>query len=103
MLVDEYEELQRLRGLWSKNIITSRQIFIPLVVAIFTLSFAQLPDFIEAGLATGYLSVIFIVLTVVQLYWICMTRSNDKDIVNMYPRLIEIEQRQDPIMETQSS
>ncbi|MCH9042048.1 MAG: hypothetical protein IIB80_07835 [Thaumarchaeota archaeon] len=44
-MTDEYAELQKLRALWSKAIVTRDYIFIPLVMGIVAVSLSQLSNF----------------------------------------------------------
>ena len=59
---DEYEEIQRLRELWSRAIMTMNQIFLPLILVIFSIFVAQLPKFIEMEWGFYYLLAIFLIV-----------------------------------------
>jgi len=42
-MVDEYEQIQRLRELWTRSIMIWGQVFIPLILIIFSIFITKLP------------------------------------------------------------
>ena len=96
---DEYEELQKLRALWSKAIITRDYIFIPLVMGIVAVSLSQLPNF-PVEWRIPFLVFEGILLTASALYWRSLSRSTDKEIVRLYGRMIELEKQNEMDIQT---
>lgn len=97
---DEYEEIQKLRQLWSHAIMTWNQIMIPLCAAIITFFVSQLPKFIEKSWGFSFLLVGWTLFTMVVLYWRSLVHHIDFNIVGMYPRMLELEREKN--METQA-
>ena len=90
-MVDEYEEIQKLRQLWSRAIMTWNQIMIPLCAAIITLFVTQLPKFKEVGWGFQFLLFGWILFTALIIYWRLLVHHIDHNIVGMYPRMLELE------------
>jgi len=99
--VDEYEQLHRLRELWSRAIITWAQIFVPLGAAIIAVFVSQLPSFADRGLGTHFLLVGWVLFSSCIICWRCIAHRIDKQIVGMYPRMLELEKKSG--METQTA
>ena len=97
---DEYEEIQKLRQLWSHGIMTWNQIMIPLCAAIITFFVTQLPKFMEKGWGFYFLLFGWTLFTMVVLYWRSLVHHIDFNIVGMYPRMLELEKEKN--METQA-
>jgi len=99
--MDEYEQLHRLRELWSRAIMTWDQIFIPLGAAIIAFFVTQLPDFANRGWATPFLFIGWALFSLCMIYWRWVVHQIDKQIVRMYPRMLELEKERK--METQTA
>ena len=99
-MVDEYEEIQKLRQLWSRAIMTWNQIMIPLCAAIITLFVTQLLKFKEIGWGFQFLLFGWILFTALIIYWRLLVHHIDHNIVGMYPRMLELEKEKG--METQA-
>lgn len=97
---DEYSELQKLRALWSKAIITREYIFIPLVLGIITASLSQLPNFPFEWISP-FLTIEGIMLIIAVIYWRTLTWYTDRDIVRLYGRMLEIEREEGMDIQTQ--
>jgi len=89
-MTDEYEELQKLRALWSKAIVTRDYIFIPLVMGIVAVSLSQLPNF-PPEWRFPFLIFEGLLLTFSALYWRWLSISTDNAIVGLYGRMLELE------------
>ncbi len=83
-MVDEYEEIQKLRQLWSRAIMTWNQIMIPLCAAIITFFVTQLREF-------HFLLFGWALLTAIVIYWRLSVYQIDHNIVGMYRRMLELE------------
>lgn len=90
-MVDEYEEIQKLRQLWSGAIMTWNQIMIPLCAAIIAFFVTQLPEFKKIGLGFQFLLFGWILLTTIIIYYRLLVHHIDFNIVGMYPRMLELE------------
>ncbi|HEC93042.1 MAG TPA: hypothetical protein ENI51_08650 [Candidatus Atribacteria bacterium] len=99
--MDEYEQLQRLRELWSRAIMTWGQIFIPLGAAIIAFFVTQLLDFANRGWATPFLFIGWTLFSLCMIYWRWIVHQIDRQIVGMYPRMLELEKERK--METQAA
>jgi len=99
--MDEYEQLQRLRELWSRAIMTWGQIFIPLGAAIIAFFVSKLPDFANRGWVTPFLFIGWALFTLCMAYWRWIVHQIDRQIVGMYPRMLELEKERK--METQTA
>jgi len=99
-MADEYEELQKLRALWSKAIINRDYIFIPLVLGIISVSLSQLPNF-PPEWRFAFLTFEGILLTFAVVYWRYLSSVTDKGIVGLYGRMLEIEKRDKMDTQTQ--
>lgn len=99
--MDEYEQLQRLRELWSRAIMTWSQVFIPLGAGIIALFVTQLPNFASQGWSTPFLFVGWMLFTLCMVYWRWVVHHIDRQIVGMYLRMIELEKERK--METQTA
>ncbi|MEA1893981.1 MAG: hypothetical protein U9N36_02015 [Euryarchaeota archaeon] len=99
-MVDEYEEIQKLRQLWSRAIMTWNQIMIPLCAAIITFFVTQLLKFKEIGWGFQFLLFGWILFTALIIYWRFLVHHIDHNIVGMYPRILELEKEKG--METQA-
>lgn len=99
--MDEYEQLHRLRELWSRAIMTWGQIFIPLGAAIIAFFVTRLPDFVNRGWATPFLFVGWALFSLCMIYWRWIVHQIDGQIVGMYPRMLELEKERK--METQTA
>ena len=89
--MDEYQEVQRLRELWSKAIMTWGQVFIPLGAVIIAFFVSQTAP---GGFSTSDFGVLMIgwsIFTVCMVYWRWVVHNIDEQIVKMYPILLRIE------------
>jgi len=89
-MTDEYAEIQKLRALWSKAIVTRDYIFIPLVMGIVAVSLSQLPNF-PPEWRLPFLGFEGILLTVALFYWRRVNLDTDEGIVGLYGRMLELE------------
>jgi len=99
--MDEYEQIQRLREIWSRTIMTWGQIFIPLGAAIIAFFAIQLPQFIDRNWGFQFLLIGWFLFSICMFYWRWTVRHIDGQIVQLYPRMLELEKIQG--METQTS
>lgn len=90
-MVNEYEEMQKLRQLWSRAIMTWNQIVIPLCAAIMTLFVTQLPKFKEFGWGFQFLLFGWGLFTAIIIYWRLSVHHIDHNIVGIYSRMLELE------------
>lgn len=95
----EYEELQKLRALWSKAIVTRDYIFIPLIMGIIAVSLSQLPNF-PAEWRIYFLAFEGMLLTFSVLYWRFLSIKTDEGIVGLYGRMLELEKEQQMDIQT---
>jgi len=100
-LLDEYKEIQHLREIWTGSIRHWNQIFIPLSWAILALFITQFPKFKDYELDLEYLIIGCIILSIFLIFWRMICHNIDEQIVNFYPRLLELEKNLD--FEMQSS
>lgn len=89
----EYEQIQRLRELWSKAIMTWGHIFVPLGAAIIGFLVSQLPKFECSGRGCSFLLIGWCLFTGVMVYWRWVVRDIDNAIVSLYPRMLELEEK----------
>ncbi len=87
----EYKEIQHLRDLWSRGLMTWGQIFIPLILTVLIVAISQLPNFKEQNWGTQYLFLVWMILTIFIIYWRGVVHHIDKTIVWFYPRMLELE------------
>ena len=99
--MDEYEQLHRLRELWSRAIMIWGQIFIPLGAAIIAFFVTQIPDFANRGWTTPFLFIGWALFSVCMMYWRWIVHQIDRQIVGLYPRMLELEKERK--METQTA
>lgn len=99
--MDEYEQLHQLRELWSKAVMTWAQIFVPLGAAIIAFFVIQLPDFADRGWAIHFLFIGWFLFFLCMVYWRLVAHHIDRQIVGMYPRMLELEKEKG--METQTA
>ena len=99
--MDEYEQLQRLRELWSRAIMIWGQILIPLGAAIIAFFISQLPNVIDRGWGTAFLIIGWVLSSFCLVFWRFMVLHIDKGIVKLYSRMLELEKEND--METQAA
>lgn len=88
---NEYQELQHLRDLWTHAIMTWAQIFIPLGIGIISLIIAQLHTFIESNLGFQFTFLGWLLYSATVAIWRVMARQIDGQIVQLYPRMLELE------------
>jgi len=98
---DEYKEIQHLREIWSGGMGRWNQIFIPLSWAILALFITQLPKFKGENWGLQYLITGWLLLFVFLVFWRRICHLIDRQIVNFYPRCLELEK--DLSFEMQSS
>ena len=99
--MDEYKEIQGLRALWWRSIMTWGQIFIPLGAAIISFFITQLLNFVDRGWGSPFLLLGWALFTFCMVYWRWVAHNIDSQIVQMYPRMLELEKSLG--METQAS
>lgn len=99
-MVDEYEEIQHLREMRLEMQGKYNQIFIPLSLGTLTLFIVNLPGFIDKKWGLQYLIIGGLILTLFLTFWRITCLHIDKQIVESYPRLLEIESEKE--MELQS-
>jgi hypothetical protein len=80
---------------------TWTQIFIPLGAAIISFFLTQLPDFVDREWATLFLCIGWGLLALCMIYWRWIVHRIDRQIVGLYPRILELEKERK--METQTS
>ena len=88
--MDEYRQVQRLRELWMRSVMTWGQVFIPLGAAIVAF-FA-----VQSGVGIGepelaLLLVGWFLLVVCMAYWRWMVHHIDSQIVSLYPMTLRLE------------
>jgi len=88
--IKEYEQVQRLRDLWSRNIMTWGQVFVPLGAAI--IAFFAL----QGGAGTGAPNFVLLMLgwglfTICTVYWRWVVHHIDEQIVGLYPVMLRLE------------
>jgi len=89
--MNEYQEVQRLRELWSKAIMTWGQVFIPLGAAIIAFFSSQAAP---NGFSTGDFNILIIgwsVFAICMVYWRWVVHHIDEQIVELYPAFLRIE------------
>ena len=91
ILIEEYKELQYLRGLWSSGMGGWGNIFVPLAAAIFAFFVTQYLTTDCSGNNVIFLWVGWVLFLVVMLYWRLTVHHIDQQIVAMYPRMLELE------------
>ncbi|WP_456400579.1 hypothetical protein [Persephonella sp.] len=87
--LEEYRYLQNLRESWARSITIWNQIFIPLGAGILAFFLSQIKNF-----GNSYYIFLFLgwgIFSLCLLYWRWVVHHIDKQIVNLYPRIIELE------------
>ncbi len=87
--LEEYRYLQNLRESWARSITIWNQIFIPLGAGILAFFLSQIKNFGNSYYIFLFLGWGFFSLCL--LYWRWVVHHIDKQIVNLYPRIIELE------------
>jgi len=90
-MADEYEEIQRLRELWTRSMITWGQISIPLGAGISALFISQFPIFKKLGWGAQFLLIGVGLFSIIMIHWRLIAHRIDNQIVNFYPRMLELE------------
>jgi hypothetical protein len=90
-MVDEYEEIQKLRQLWTGSIMKWNQLMIPLCTAIIAFFITQLPELMKINIAFQFLLFGWFLLIIVIIYYRWLVHIIDDNIVGMYPRMLELE------------
>jgi len=98
--MDEYERIQRIWEARSRHIMTWGQVFIPLGAGIVALFISQLGTFVDRGWGFGFLLSGWFLLFLCMGYWRWVVHYIDRQIVGMYPRMLELERIRG--METQT-
>lgn len=89
--MDEYQEVQRLRELWSKAIMTWGQVLIPLGAAIIAFFVSQAAP---EGFSTSDFCILMIgwfVFAICMVYWRWVVHHLDEQIAELYPIFLRIE------------
>lgn len=90
-LIAEYEEIQKLRQLWSRGIGTWNQIIFSLLVVVITAFGTLLLKFRDNGWDFQFLLLLWGLLTAIVLYWRLSVFHIDRNIVGLYRRMLELE------------
>ncbi len=92
---DEYKQIQELRKLWSQAIMDWMRIIVPLGTALFGFfSYIGYLDELRGRPFVWVLPIVgWIIFVAVMVTWRVAVYHMDKQIVRMYPRMLELEQR----------
>ena len=88
-IIKEYEQLQKLREIWSRAIMTWGQVIIPLGASIIAF-FLYLAINLDAP---PLLFIGWLLFTFCMAYWRWIVHHIDKQIVHLYPRFISLERQ----------
>ena len=86
----EFEEMQRIREIWNDRLSMLKQVYIPLIFGVGTLSLTQLPNF-ESPWDDYFAITVGIVILLFFSFFILTTQYYDGEIVALYPRMLELE------------
>lgn len=90
--MDEYEQIQRLRELWSKSIMTWAQVVLPLSAAIVAFFVTQARS--KTGWDFPLLIIGWALFSLVMVYWRCVVHHIDEQIVALYPDMLRLDKTQ---------
>ena len=93
--MDEYEQVQRTREMWSRSIMIWGQVLIPLCAAIiaFFVSIAAAGGFDSSDFS--FLIVGWAVFSICMFYWRWVVHHIDKQIVGLYPIMLRMEKEKE--------
>ncbi len=88
--MDEYEQVQRLRELWSRSITTWGQVLLPLGAAI--IAFFVLLSKVGTGHTNFQLLFIgWLLFTICMVYWRLVVYHIDRQIIELYPAMLRLD------------
>jgi len=97
--MDEHEQIQRLRELWLRGIMTWGQVFLPLSSGIVAFFVTQSRS--ESGWDFQLLLIGWAIFSIVIACWRWLVHRLDEQIVGMYPRMLKLDK--DRKQETQTT